>query len=154
MPARSPVALTISHTDCREMRLPRLLRNSAPLGNLGAGALFQLATPRIEVCGDGPACVTAQWHKPLLGALAHESRDVLVQVDVVRFAPVASETRQPVAYMNSSRALSRNTTGSVEPPTAAASSRRVTSSTVSTSAGCWRLWAPDCAETSAVTRAC
>lgn len=85
MPARSPVALTISHTDCREMRLPRLLRNSgAPLGNLGAGALFQLATPRIEVCGDGPACVTAQWHKPLLGALAHESRDVLVQVDVVQ----------------------------------------------------------------------
>ena len=71
-------------------RLPRdalaafVEKQCAPLGNLGAGALFQLATPRIEVCGDGPACVTAQGHKPLLGALAHESRDVLVQVDVVQ----------------------------------------------------------------------
>ena len=71
-------------------RLPRdalaafVEKQCAPLGNLGAGALFQLATPRIEVCGDGPACATAQWHKPLLGALAHESRDVLVQVDVVQ----------------------------------------------------------------------
>ena len=158
-----------SHTDWRDSRRPRLLRNTARRSGVPLARPSSVPRPSARYRRSARHAYSPSGTSRCLDPLPVSRATCASSMSMSsRFIPTASETRHPVAYMNSSSALSRSSTASGNAPMPAlpraasvpcgsgiASSRRETSSIVSTSGSiCALLGALTVADTSSLTACC